>query len=100
MQVNYPSTGEIFVMIWFSVSVIIEIISSVLLWLWLRRRGVRLVFSLTGIPGYIERAYLVWCRSQGRPCRRVLVLRAVSIINVIIAAVFFLTTIVLRCGEP
>jgi type IV secretory pathway TraG/TraD family ATPase VirD4 len=90
MQMNYLGTGEIFVMVWFSVAVIIEIISSIVLWFWLRRHGVKFVFGLAGIPGYMERAYLAWCRSQGHPCTRVLVLRAVSIINVIVAAIFFI----------
>jgi len=90
MQVNYFNLGEIFIIIWFSISVIIEIASSIVLWFWLRRHGISLVFGLTGIPGYLEGAYLKWCRKQGISGRTVLILRAFSIINVIFAAVFFI----------
>jgi hypothetical protein len=90
MQVNYPSTGETIILIWFAVSVFIEIVSSIVLWFWLRRRGVKLVYGLAGIPGYMERAYLEWCRSQGRASRALLVWRVILHINVVVAAIFFI----------
>ena len=93
MQVNYPSTGEILIFLWFAGSVFVAIAGTFVLWFWLRRHGVRLVYGLAGIPGYMEYAYFQWCRSQGRSSRRMLVLRAISIINVIVAAVFFITIV-------
>lgn len=81
------STREVIIGVWFVVAILIEVGSTLVLLLWLRRRGVRLVFGLTGIPGYLERAYREWCRNQGRPSTGVLVLRAVSLINVVVAAI-------------
>jgi len=78
--------------IWFVASIIFEVVSSFLLWIWLRKRGVRLVFGLSGIPGYLERFYIDWCRSHGHPYKRVLVTRVISVINLIVAAIVFIVT--------
>jgi hypothetical protein len=87
---NYFNILEIIIIIWFSMSVFIEIASSLVFWFWLRRHGVNLVFSLIGIPGYMESAYRKWCRKNGVSGKTVLILRISSIINVIIASVFFI----------
>lgn len=87
MQVNYPSMSEILIFIWFALSVFIAVTGTVVLWFWLRRRGVKLVYGLTGVPGYMERAYVAWCRNNGQqPNKTMIVLRAISIINLIVAA--------------
>ncbi len=88
---SYSGTGEILIIIWFAVSVLIAVVGTFVFWLWLVRRGVKLTFMWTGTPGYLEYAYVKWCRSEGRPLNRgVIVFRAVSIINVVIAAAFFI----------
>jgi type IV secretory pathway TraG/TraD family ATPase VirD4 len=81
------STSQILILVWFGSAIFVEITSGFVLALWLSRRGVRLVFGLTGMPGYLERAYLKWCRSQGRSGKDVLVLRVLSMVNVIVAAI-------------
>lgn len=87
MQVTNPSIGEIVVFVWFGVSVIVAVAGTVALWFWLRRLGVRLVYGLAGVPGYMEHAYTAWCRSQGlKPNRTVILLRVISLINVAVAA--------------
>ena len=86
---NYPSTAEFLIFLWFAVSVFIAVVGTFVFWFGLRRRGVRLVFGLTGIPGYMEIAYIEWCRTRGRrPNISMLVFRGASIINVIVAAIF------------
>jgi hypothetical protein len=90
MQVNYPSTGEILIFVWFGVSVFVAVGGNFVFLFWLRRRGVKLVYSLVGIPGYMDYAYLQWCRSHGRSGKRVLILRAISIINAIVAGIVFI----------
>ena len=78
-------------MIWFAASVFIVVVSTFALWLWLLRQGVKLLFIWIGTPGYLEYAYLQWCRNKGqRPNRGIIAFRAVMIINVIIAAIFFI----------
>jgi hypothetical protein len=89
MQMNYPDTVEILIMIWFAVSALVAVIGTVVFWLWLLRRGVKLSFTWSGTPGYLEYAYIKWCRSQGRrPNRGIIAFRAISIVNAIIAAAF------------
>jgi hypothetical protein len=81
------SGREAIIGVWFVVAILVEVGSTLALLLWLHRRGVRLVFGMTGIPGYLERAYREWCRNQGRSSTVVLVLRTFSLINVIVAAI-------------
>lgn len=97
MPLNYPSTGAVFIIVWFAVSILIEVIGTFVFWIWLRKRGLKLVFGLTGTPGYMEYTYLKWCRSQlRRPNTGMLVFRAVSLINVIIAGIFFILLVTTR----
>jgi len=81
------STPDVLISAWFGLAILVEVVSSVVLRLLLRRRGVKLVFGMTGMPGYLERAYLTWCRSQGHRSTGVLFFRLVSLVNVIAAAV-------------
>lgn len=74
---------ETIISIWFVVSVIIEISSTLVLFHFLRKRGVKLSFILRGIPGYLEKAYSEWCKSQGKSSKKVINLRILSMINLI-----------------
>ena len=97
MQVNYPGSGQIAIMIWFALSVLVEIVSGIMLWFWLRRQGVKLSYLMVKMPGNMEAAYVKWCRSQGRaPNKKVLVFRAVSLINAIIAGILFIVLVATR----
>jgi drug/metabolite transporter superfamily protein YnfA len=90
MQMNYPSTGQILIMLWFSVSAVIAIVGNFVLWFWLRRQSVKLLFMMVGAPGYLDYAYIKWCRSKGQqPNAGLLVFRGISLINVIVAGIFF-----------
>ena len=91
--------SEIAIAIWFVVSIFVEVASATALWMWLRRRHVPLIFGLTGTPGYLERAYLKWCRSQGRSGRRILVLRAISTINAILSVIAFVLMVTGVCAK-
>ena len=92
-----PSMGEILIAVWFAVSIIVEIIGSTIFWVWLRRRGAKLIFGLAGTPGYLELAYVRWCRNQRRhPNIRLFVFRALSLINVVIAGVWFIFFVATR----
>jgi hypothetical protein len=78
------STGLI--LAWFYSSIVIEFGSSLILDLWLRKRSIKVGF-LAVIPGNLEYAYLNLCRSQGRSARRILILRGLSLVNVISAII-------------
>ena len=78
---------KIFIFVWFAVAIVVELFSSLVLFFWLRRHGVKLVFGLTGLPGYMERAYYIQCCTNGRPCKTVLILRTFSVINLIVSAI-------------
>lgn len=88
-----PSIGKIFIIVWFAMSVLITVIGNFVFWFWLRRRGVNLLFRLVGTPGYLEYVYLKWCQSQRRPSTGVLVFRVISLINFIVAAIFFINMV-------
>jgi len=76
------------VLMWFAVAILAEVFSTVGFAFWLHRRGVKLVFGLTGIPGYVEYRYAEWCKARGKPSRRVVAIRVLLMINVIAALLF------------
>ncbi len=92
-----PSMGEVLIMAWFALSTIVEIIGTTIFWVWLRRRGAKLIFGLAGTPGYLELAYVRWCRNQGRhPNIRLFVFRALSLINVVTSGILFILFVATR----
>jgi hypothetical protein len=94
MPVSRLSTWEEVVVLWFSVSVAIQILSGVALWLWLVIHEVKVTFVFVGFPGYVERCYMQWRRSQGRSYRLVISLRIASAANTIAAALIALPILV------
>jgi hypothetical protein len=90
MQINDTVIGSVLIPLWFSASAVIEIVGGIILWCWLHRRGIELIFMLTGTPGYLELVYLRYCRNQGRSSKRVLIFRLISLINVVIAGIYFI----------
>lgn len=75
---------------WFMVSVVVEVGSSIVLFVLLRRHGETVSFVMYGLPGYLESRYLRWCYSNGRSGRTVVILRVLSLLNVVAAAVVFI----------
>ncbi len=75
--------------IWFAISVLVEIGSTVTLWVWLRRRGMKPDFFFTGIPGYLESFYVEWCQSHGRRYSVLIDFRTCWLINTILAGISF-----------
>ena len=73
------------VLIWFAVAILAEVFSTLGFALWLRRHGVKLVFGLIGIPGYLEYQYAGWCKASGRSSRRTVAVRVLLMINVVAA---------------
>jgi hypothetical protein len=76
------------VLIWFAVAVLAETVGILAFAMWLRRRGVTLVFGLVGIPGYLEYRYVRWCQSRGQSSRRGIALRLLLLFNMILAILF------------
>jgi hypothetical protein len=90
MQTANPSLGQILVICWVVVSFIIEYITTVLFLIWLRRQGATLIFGLTGIPWYLEKVYIAWCKSKGKnPNGKFLKIRAILLANLLIGMVIF-----------
>jgi hypothetical protein len=75
------------VFVWFVVSVVAHLLSGLGLWFWLARHRVKMVFGLTGIPGYLERRYRDWAQGAGRSSRLIINLRIISTINVVVISV-------------
>lgn len=82
-------------LIWFVTSIVLQIGTTVFFMFWLRRRGVRLTFGLTGIPGYLEVHYLNLCRRQGRDGKTILIVRLMLFINVLLAAIIVVPLVIM-----
>ena len=80
---------------WFCISIVLVIGSNIFFMLWLRRKGVRLVFGLTGIPGYLDMHYVKLCRQEARSAKVVLILRAASWINALLAAMVVVPLVIM-----
>jgi hypothetical protein len=81
-------TVQLVVVIWFGVSVVVSVVENTVFYYWLRARGVRVRFIWAGWPPHLDGQYAEWCRARGRSPRRVLVLRKLSIVNMLLAAFF------------
>ena len=91
---NNISSANIIILVWFAFSVLVVIVGTIAFWIWLRRLGVKLIFGLINTPGYLEYAYIKWCRNhQQIPSKKIILLRIISIVNVIIAGIFFILMI-------
>jgi hypothetical protein len=87
------STGQAVIFIWFAAAVVIEIVSGLWLYEWLRRKKVNVSVLWMGVPGYLERAYLGWCRRNGQSGKRVLTLRYLSKISVVASSLLLIATL-------
>jgi len=80
---------------WFVTSIVLQIGTTVFFLLWLRRRGAKLIFGLTGVPGYLELQYLDLCRRQARSAKTILTLRVILLINVLLAAIVVVPLVIM-----
>lgn len=82
--------------VWFVVSVLVAVSTNIALFVWLRQRQTPMLFSLTGMPGYLDLAYLRWCREQKKSPAAVLWFRAASLANLVVAAWAFIVFVAQR----
>jgi hypothetical protein len=73
------------VSIWFACSVAVPVIANAILYFWLRRKGVSMVFALSGMPGYLDVCYARWCREHQKSPAGILWFRAIALLNLVIA---------------
>ena len=88
------TTIQLIGVFWFASAIFIAVIQNVVFMHWLKKLGVRLIFGLAGTPGYLDYVYFNWCKSQGRSPKRILILRALCLANVILAAVVVVPIII------
>ena len=81
---------------WFFLSIAIQIGTTVFFMIWLRRQGSKLVFGLTGVPGYLEMHYANLCRRQERSAKMILGLRLIILVNALLAAIIVVPLIIMR----
>jgi hypothetical protein len=74
------------ILCWFAASVFSAVVGNAVFVMWLRAHDVPMTFMWTGLPWYVDRVYVEWCRSQGRAPGRILRLRRIALVNVIAAA--------------
>lgn len=82
-------------MVWFVTSIALEIGTTIFFMLWLRWRGITLIFGLTGVPGYLEMRYMELCQREARSAMKILVLRLILLINVLLAAIIVIPLIIM-----
>ena len=82
-------------LVWFVVSIALQIGTTIFFMIWLRRRGAKLIFGLTGTPGYLEMHYLKLCRQQKSSAKNILILRLILLINVILAAIVVVQLVIM-----
>ena len=82
------------VTLWFCSSVLAAVVENVIFVVWLRRKHVPFVFGLSGLPSYVNKQYLAWCRSVGEEPRWAwLRWRRLLLANALIAAAAFVGTV-------
>jgi len=55
-----------------------------------------MLFSLAGMPGYLDLAYLRWCRDQKKSPAALLWFRAASVVNLLVAVWAFIAFVAPR----
>ena len=85
-------------MMWFTISGLVAIFSSMALYLWLLRQGAGVVTAMSGIPGYLELRYREVCRRRDRSGTVLLVARAIIYVNTIWAAAVAIPLLASRVG--
>lgn len=85
--------GQLVVGLWFVASIAIEVLGNLALFVWLKARGAPVRFGRAGLPGYLDEAYLRFCRERNARAGGVLVARRLSSANVILAALMVLPAI-------
>ena len=89
---NFP---EYVIPIWFVLSVLLYVLSGVILGLWLwRKRYVKLSSAFAGLPGYLEAAYIKYCKENNRPYKLLIAMRVIFTINVIFAGISFIPFVI------
>jgi hypothetical protein len=74
--------------IWFASAVFIAVFGNVALYLYLRCKGVRIIFAFGGTPVYLDYLYYALRREQNRSGLSVILLRILSFANVAAATYF------------
>jgi hypothetical protein len=75
-------------LIWFSASISLAIGTQFLLALYLERCCfVRVKQFYIGVPGYLDRLYIQWCRENGRDYRAIIMARRIILLNLVAVAV-------------
>jgi hypothetical protein len=84
-------TARTIVVVWFMCSVLIEVIGNAVFYYWLRRKGIPLSSLFAGTPGYLDWVYVRWSRERHHSPKRLLLMRALSLMNMVAAAVVFIS---------
>ncbi len=83
--------SEKFLMVWLFVSAIVYFGGSFVFWIFLLRRGVKMIFSFTGTPGYFDFVYIQDCHKNKKKINSSLIaFRVFSFLNAILAIIFAL----------
>jgi hypothetical protein len=82
---NIPITVDA----WLFCSLLLELLSHLYFRRLMQRHGLRIPLWKEGMIGGFEMAYVKWCRARGRPYKRFIVVRVLTLINLVVATVVF-----------
>lgn len=78
---------------WVFVSGAALIFGNLAFFLWLRSLGVEVRFFYAGVPFYLDGQYVAWCRQRRLSPRRVLLVRAATVLNLFCSFVILLVVL-------
>jgi hypothetical protein len=56
-------------------------------------KRVSMIFGLSGVPGYLDRLYLAWCREHGASASPVLRMRISALISLVASSIAFIACV-------
>ena len=96
-MVTHPmNISQIIITCWFVASVAIAVGGNVIFYVWLKSQKISLRFSLAGTPGYLDRAYVEWCRGRGTSPAGVLWCRGLTLVSLIASSISLVVWVALQ----
>jgi hypothetical protein len=80
-------TLQILFIVWFSVSVMLGLCGNIVMQSFLTRRGVNTSSLMRGMPGYLDKLYIDWCKANDKPYIFIIFLRWIVFLSAILAII-------------
>lgn len=85
---------------WFAISIVAVVFENLFLWIYLKKSGAKMLFIMSGTPGYLDKVYKSWCKENGVSPESRLRRRRILLINVILAVIAFFLFVTFLFEKP